>query len=266
MSVSKIGVDVDDFRLPPKEALRQAADLQFRTVEMATVEGDVAAWNLLSSGRRHLARFVANLGLRLAALVADMPGLHLTDPGTVDAHVERTLRVLGLASDMGVPIVTASVGALIHPETSEPSQLALEALSRIGEYAELRGRVYGIRPSYDTGGRLARVLDELDCPAIKICLDPAAMVMRGVSPLASFDELSERIALVHARDGTVGTTERAGREVPLGEGEVDLVGLLAMLDSADYAGAYIIRRTDSQSPVEDVRDARDVLTRSLPPG
>jgi sugar phosphate isomerase/epimerase len=240
--------------------------MQFHTVEMATVEGDVAAWNLSPSGRRHLVRFAADLGLRFAALGADLPGFRLTDPSSVDARVERTLKVLELASDINVPIVTASVGALIDPRTDEPSSLALAALGRIGEYADMRGRTYGIRPSYESGNRLVRILDELGCPAIKICLDPAAMVMTGVNPLASFEALADQIALFHARDGTVGTAERAGREVRLGEGEVDLVGVLAMLNAAQYAGAHIIRRTDSQSPVQDIQDARDVLLGSLPPG
>jgi sugar phosphate isomerase/epimerase len=266
MSAADIGVDVDDLRLPPKEALRQAADLQFHVVEMATVEGDVAPWNLLSSGRRHLARYTANLGLRFAALTADMPDLRFTDPKTVDECVERTLRVLELAADMHVPIVTASVGAMVNPATLEPSELALDALGRVGEFADSCGRVYGIRPSYNTGGRLRRVLDGLDCPAIRVCLDPAAMVMTGVNPVSVFHDVADRIALVHARDATVGTTERCGREVPLGEGEVDLVGILAMLDAADYGGAYIIRQTSSESPMEDIQAARSVLARSLPPG
>jgi sugar phosphate isomerase/epimerase len=263
MSRSVIGVDVDDLGLPTKEALRQAAALGFRVVELGTVEGDVAAWNLSGSGRRHLARLVVGHGLELAALVADMPDLRLSDPATVSVRVERTQKVLELAADIDVPVVTASVKALTQPGAGDSLPQVADALARIGEHADARGRVFGIRPSRDAGDHLVRLLAELDCPAIKLCLDPAAMVMSGVNPLASFDALADRIVLVHARDGTIGSAEHAGRETRLGEGEVDLVGLLAQLGAADYAGAHILRRTDSTRPAEDLLAARDVLKRYL---
>ncbi|GAG18117.1 unnamed protein product, partial [marine sediment metagenome] len=236
MSKPDIGVDVDDFRLPTKESLRKAADLAFRTVELATVAGDVAPSNLSSSGRRHLFRYVDGLGLRLAALVGDMPRLRLTDAHTVDERVERTCRILDLAADLNVPLVTASTGALTHPETGEPSVEAVSALRRIGEYADLRGIAYALRPSYDSGERIVRVLDELRCPSIRVCLDPAAMVMTGANPLSRIEQFVEQVALLHARDSTAGLAERTGHETRLGEGEVDLVGVLAVLDAAEYRG------------------------------
>ena len=266
MSTPIIGVDIDDFRVGPKAGLTMAAELQFRVVEMATVAGDVAAWNLSSSGRRHLARFVSGLGLRFASLVADMPDLRLRDPGAIDERVERSLRVVELAADMNVPIVTTSVGPMTDLETCEPLPAVLEALSRIGEYADSRGRVLGIRPSFDSGDRLTAVLDALNCPSVRVCLDPAELVMGGSNPIASFEKLAGRIALVHTRDATAGTPHRSGHEVRLGTGEVDLVGVLAALDAAEYRGDYVLRRTDSQSPGTDLTDARDVLERLLPAG
>ena len=265
MSEPRIGVDVDDFRLRPREALRKAAELDFRVVELATVAGDLAPSNLSSSGRRHLSRYIVGLGLRMAALVADLPGLRLTDPGTVDERVERTCHILQLATDLKVPTVTASAGMLTHPDTGEPSEAVIDALKRIGEYADLRGTVYALRASGDSGERIVRVLNELGCPSIGICLDPAAMVMNGVNPLTVIERIPAQITLMHARDATVGLSERAGHETRFGEGEVDLIGVLAALGAADYAGPFILRRTDSKTPVADIQDARDVLTRLLPP-
>ena len=265
MSVNGIGVDIDDFRLSPTEALKRAADLRFRVVEVATVAGELAAWNLSPSGRRHLLRYASGLGLRMGALTADLPGLHLTDPSSVDERVSSTLKIIDLARDVNVPIVTASVGALTDPATGEPLPTAMEALSRIGEFADSRGGVYGLRPSVDTTEQLATVLDHLGCPAIKVCLDPAMMVMNGINPLASFEKLAEHISLCHARDATVGSSTRSGQETRLSEGEVDLTGMLALLDTADYGGDYIVRRTDSQTPIDDIAQGRDVLESILPP-
>ncbi|MGB2987969.1 MAG: sugar phosphate isomerase/epimerase family protein [Phycisphaerae bacterium] len=266
MNRHTIGVDVDDFRLPTKDALRKAAELSLHAVELATVAGDVMPSSLSSSGRRHLSRYVDGLGLRMAVLVADLPGLRLTDSRTVDERVERTCEILELAADLRVPVVTAAAGALTHPETGEPSPTGLAALERIGEWADVRGVVYALRPSYDTSERLVDVLDKLRCPSIRVCLDPAAMVMTGANPMSVIERFPDQIALMHARDAAAGLAERAGRETRLGEGEVDLIGILAALSAAEYTGPYILRRTDSQNPTADIENARDVLRRLLPPG
>lgn len=265
MNQPELGLDIHDLRLPTKTALRKAAELDFRTVELATVDGDLAPSNLSKSGRRHLSHLGESLGLQFAALVADTPRLGLTDPQTVDQRVELSIQVLALAADLNVGTVTASVGALTHPETEAPSPLAIEALRRIGEFADSCGVCFALRPSYDSGGRIVRVLDTLRCPSIGVCMDPAAMVMHGANPFDSIDRFVEQIKLLHVRDATAGLSERAGHETRVGEGEVDLVGLLAVLDAAEYQGPHIIRRTDSQSPAQDIQDARETLKRLLPP-
>ncbi len=62
----------------------------------------------------------------------------------------------------------------------------------------------------------------------------------------------------------MGRAAQAGRETRLGEGEVDLVGLLSWLGAAEYSGPFILRRCDSANPPADLADARDMLSRMLP--
>ncbi len=260
MRTHSIGVDVGDLRLPIKEAIRRAAEFEVQSVEIPTVSGETSPSQLSSSGRRHLVRYVEGLGLNIAALVADMPALRLTDSGTVDERVARTCEIINLAVDLKVRIVTASVGALTHPQTGDPSGPALEALRRIGEYADGRGLVYAIRPSRDTGGRIVRILDELRCPSIQIGLDPAAMVMSGVDPISAVERLANTVGLFHVRDATAGLAERPGQEKQLGEGDVDFAGILSHLESAAYRGHFIVRRLDSSQPVADIHSALEIIT------
>lgn len=258
-----IGVDVDDLHLPVKDAIREAAELKFQVVELPAVTGETSPRSLSSSGRRHLARYVEGLGLSIAALTADMPALRLTDSSSVDERVTRTCEIIDLAKDLKVRTVTASVGALTHPDTAGPSHPAAEALRRIGEYADARGVVYAIRPTHDAGDRIVRVLDELRCPSIQIGLDPAAMVMSGVNPFDVVQRIADRVALLHARDATAGFTDRPGRETRLGQGEVDFVGVLSMLEAAEYRGSFIVRRCDSPSPIPDLQAGREILSQML---
>ncbi len=261
MTARIIGVDIEDLRLPPKEAIRAASELLFRAVEVPAAHGDTSPENLSSSGRRHLARYVQDHGLILSSFTADIPGLRLTDPRAVDERIERTCQIIDLARELKVPIVTSAVGALTHPQSGEPSSLAVSALQRIAEHADSRSVIYAMRPSYDNHERLRRVLDALRCPAIRIGLDPAALIMSGASPTAIAEQLAAEIALVHARDATAGLTDRPGIETRFGEGEVDFATIHQLLCDAEYAGPVIARRLDAQNPIADLADARQRLAK-----
>jgi len=265
MDSGRIGVDIDDFRLATREALAHAARLDFRTIEMSMACGELAPHNLSHSGRRHLSRHIRGLGLDFAAIVGDMPpGLRLADPATNSEVVDRTRGLLALAADMRVPIVTAGVLALSHHETGDPSPHAVDALRQIAVDADSTGTIYALRPSADSAERLIRVINEVGCPSIRICLDPAAMVMAGNDPAAVMRQAGDQIVLSHARDATAGSPESAGVEMPLGEGEVDLPGYMAMLDASDYHGPLIIRRRNSPRPVADIIKARKFLEDNMP--
>ena len=260
---SLIGIDLADLRRPAKEAMQAASRLQFAAIQLPATDPEISPQQLDASGRRHLARFADALSLKLAALSADLPGLRLTDPKTVDERVEKTMQIIQLARELRVPIVTASVGQLTHPASGEPSSLAAQALARIGEFADSRGVRYAIRPTHDTAARLAKVLDALRCPSIQIGLDPAAMVMTGANPLSDVERYAPSIAHFHVRDATAGLPDRPGHETALGEGDVDLMGCLMVLQAADYRGAHILRRTESPRPVEDLLAAKKKLEQLL---
>lgn len=264
-----LGCDLDDLRLDVKSAARQAASMRFRVVEVGAATGEVSPERLSQSGRRHFVRFLEQQGLKLVSLSADMPHHRFTDPASADHRVEHTRRILDMAREMGVTCVSASVGAWAHPESGDPSPVALEALSRIGDAADYFGVRFALRPSYDAGDRLVTLLNRMNCPSMRVCLDPAAIVMTGGNPLAGVERWIERLALVHARDATAGAIDRAtaeghaGRETRLGEGDVDFVGLLSTLRDAEYHEPFIVRRGDAGSPVDDISHDRDVLAQWL---
>lgn len=258
-----IGLNLGDLRLGAKEAIALAAQLAVNVLEIPAVAGELSPRELSESGRRHVVRYVSGLGMSLASLSADMPQARLTDPAAVDARIERTREIIELAAALKVRLVTTSVGALTHPDTGEPSPVALEALRAMGERADLCGCVLAIRPSHDTPERIERVLAALDCPALRIGIDPAAAAMVGVNPLPLVERFAGRIALVHARDATAGGPRGGGHETRFGEGEVDLETFYAMLSAVDYAGPHILRRTDSQTAAQDIAAGRDALIRMM---
>ncbi len=259
-----IGIDIADVGGDTKRAIRQAAELGFGAVQLPAGVGALSPRNLSQSGRRHLGRFVAGFGMRVSALVADAPGQSLTDAKTADQRVERSLEVLDLAVDLNVAVVVSSVGALTHPDTGTLAPVAAESLQCIGETADARGVHFALRHTRAGGAEIAAVLDALDCPAIGVCFDPAAMVLAAADPMGSIEKYVERVCLVHVSDATTGGIDRTGQPVPLGRGEVSWLGLLAALDAASFSGAYTVRCPASSAPLVDLDAARVVLLSWLP--
>lgn len=262
-NMTPLGLDIDDLRLPVKEAVRTAAEMRFSALEVGAVHGEITPEQLGESGRRHFRRFVEGFGLGLAALSADVPQTRLTDPQTVDERVFRTCRIIDLARALGVNVVTAGASALTHPESGEPSPLALEALRQIGAAADARGVHYALRPSHESPEKLAGLLDVLHCPSIRIGLDPAALAMTGVNPLAIVERLGDRVSLFHVRDATAGLAERPGKETRIGEGHIDIPALMELLDAAAYGGPHILRRMDTATPIADLAAGREYIEREL---
>ncbi len=261
MSGPAIGVNVHDLRTDPKRGLQQAARMGFRAVELRALDGEVDPATLSASGRRHLGRYARDLGLRLAALDADFGAGGIADPAAVDACVHRTGQVLALARELGVPIVTGSVGRL-GDDDSRRGQV-LDALRSIGEQADRIGSIYAVSTAYTSPEQLRRLVDELACPSLRVCADPGVLVMSGFEPVSAVEQLAEHIALSHARDGLAGTADRAGREVVLGQGHVNWLGYLSTLSAANYAGPHILRRVDSSRPAEDLATGKEALESKL---
>lgn len=259
MDTPPIGLDIEDLQQETKSGIRTAADLGFRCLEIPAGQGDVSPDALSSSGRRHLARLVDGFGLKIVAITAEFPELRLTDPVGVHQRVEKTIQVLDLARDLGVSAVVAATGALTHPDTGDPSPVAIEGLAHIAEHADARSIRFCIRASQDDEDRLSRILQAVACPSLKLCLDPAALVMAGANPMAVLQRFANQIELVHARDGTVGRSDSAGAETDFGRGDVDWMGMLVVLSGVEYQGPYIVRRHVARSPASDLDRGRAAL-------
>ncbi len=260
-----IGANVDDLRMSIKKGIPFIAQHAFRAVELPGVSEEVARGPLNESGRRHIARFVRSHGLQLGSLTADVAGTRFTDSATVQERVDKTCQILSLSRDLGTNVVTASIPSLVDPTTDEPSELALEALRRVGEQADRTGAFYAIRPAFDSPETIANVLSQVGCDSLRIALDPAVLVMTGNDPYKMLEQHAERIVLSHLRDARAGGSERVGEETAIGEGDVNLMGILAILGAAQYGGVHILRHTNSNTPREDIARGFDTIKDILPP-
>lgn len=265
MQRNLIGLATDDLRLPVKAGLRQALDLGFGAVEIGAASDEVNPRTLSASGRRHLGLHVRNLGLALAALGADPANARRLDEGNIDERAARARAVLEMAGDAGAPAVTLALGPLIDPATGQPFGPVREILDFLADRADRVGVTLALRSAGDDPRQVAKLLSAIACPALRICVDPASLVIAGHDPAETVVALAGHVGLSHAHDASRAAALGGGQETVLGRGEVDFAGYLRALDEAGYAGPHIVRRTDSVNPVADLAASKEFvesLTRS----
>lgn len=155
----------------------------------------------------------------------------------------------------------------------------LDNLERVRDLARVRGLAASLHPHVGTAieGREAvlRLLDSSDVP---LCLDTGHLLIGGTDPLELVRAAADRVAHVHLKDvrasvartvldGSYLTAVRQGLYTPLGDGDLDIAGIVTALQAADYRGWYVLEQDCALAgpppagagPLDDVRRSIDFL-------
>ncbi len=257
-SAPQLALHVDDLGLPLKAGLQAAARLRFPAVQVGASSGPMAPDALSDSGRRHLRRYLDALGLSLCSLRADTGGARFCDGALLDQHIHQTCRVLELARALDVTVVSAPVGRFRNDQPQSYRRVR-EALHAVAIHADALDRCFAIETQVDEVAALADLLRDLNCPNLRICYDPAELLMEGHDPLEPIERFADDIRSAHVRDAERGSRLQAGRETNLGSGHLNLRRYLDRLQDAGYHGPLILRRAHSANPASDVRVCRKVF-------
>jgi L-ribulose-5-phosphate 3-epimerase len=251
-----VGVVLDSFGQPVRDSLQSASRLGLRQLELPVASGEVSPDVLSHTGRRHLLHYVKGLGLELSALGGDLGGSRFAGGGGSEERLERTRKIVEMAADLHVPIMTTHLGRV--DMTNRRGEVA-EVLRELADVADRTGTFVAFETASVDPARFVSLLREVNCDWLGVCYDPASLLIDGYDPLESIGPAAGRILIARARDAVGGSERRPGHETPLGYGEIDFARYLAMLDQAGYRHAAFIRRTDSEHPLEDITDAKKLL-------
>lgn len=188
------------------------------------------------------------------------------------------------AAGAGVVVLAAYTGSDGYderPALDEDGWTTLLAnLDRIVDTAERRDITATLHPHVGTMvERQAEVERVLSGSRVGLCLDTGHLLVGGVDPVALAKAHTERVTHVHLKDVDAtmaaavlsgelafGDAVRAGIFRPLGEGDIDIAGLVHILEAAGYAGWYVLEQDvmldgvpEGAGPVENVRRCLNFL-------
>jgi inosose dehydratase len=158
----------------------------------------------------------------------------------------------------------------------------LSNLDRITDAAREHGITATLHPHVGTiiekEPEVARVLESSRIP---LCLDTGHLLIGGTEPAKLAREVPERIAHTHLKDvnadlarsvqtGQMSYTAavKAGIYRPLGQGDVDIAGIVSSLEGAGYTGWYVLEQdtvlgaepAEGAGPIDDVRASLAFVT------
>lgn len=256
------------------ELSRWLDNLGLETVQIACGDPHHASWDEGDA----MPEAALRSGIRMSAAMLGFPGEDYTTPDSIRATggfgnpADRPERLARLAWGidrtvaLGLSDLTMHAGYL--PEVGDPGRSAmLETLAQAGEMADAKGVTLAFETGQETAELLRRTLDDLASPRIKVNFDPANMLLYDKGdPIAAVALLGPDIRSVHLKDAIRPASPGIwGREVPLGEGEVDIPRFLEALDRSGYRGPLMIEREvgDQEERAADIRRGIEYLRSRL---
>ncbi|MFI0407537.1 sugar phosphate isomerase/epimerase family protein [Actinomadura sp. 3N508] len=262
-------------QMEPARVLAEMRDLGLAATELGP-DG------FLPGGARARGELLASYGL---GLVGAFVPVVLHDPASdpmsaVDGVLDAMDGVLVLAAATGLD------GYDGRPDLdAEAWKTLLANLDTITQRAAERGRLVTLHPHVGTvverRAEVERVLEGCNVP---LCLDTGHLLVGGTDPVWLTRFAAPRIAHVHLKDVDVGLAGRVldgevaytdavrdGLYRPLGDGDIDVPGIVRTLEDAGYEGWYVMEQdtvlteepADGGGPYDDVRRSLDFLA-SLP--
>ncbi len=177
-------------------------------------------------------------GLAISAFCAQLAGPHeLGGFGDSDAElgfrVEKTIKALRMAAEIGSPIVTTHIGPI--PESSEDPVYGrfVKSIATVMKDAERSGGIFALETGQESAQCLKRFIEDVGSKNLKVNYDPANMLGKGV--VEGVEILAPYIVHTHAKD----KHPKTGKPT-VGQGDVPWTEYLAALKKIGYDGWYAI--------------------------
>jgi inosose dehydratase len=200
------------------------------------------------------------------------------------AEAEAAIRTLAAAGSEVVVLAAQSVDGSYDRKVSLDDaewRTLLGNLKRLQDLVGEHGLRATLHPHVGTAiEERSAVLRLLESSDVSLCLDTGHLIIGGTDPAELLRQAADRVAHVHLKDvrldvaATVSAGDssyigavRQGLYAPLGDGDLDIAGIVGSLEAAGYPGWYVLEQdsalyaepAEGTGPIDDVRRSLDFL-------
>lgn len=237
----------------------------------------------------HLGSFEDKLGKQLRAaldryqieatsLVVGGPGPQIYDfyrgPLTIGLvpqatraqRIQHIKRASDFAKRFNLPSVQTHCGFIPEDPNAPAYKETVEAIREVAGYCKQSGQNFRYETGQETPITLLRTIQDVGLDNQGVNFDVANLILYGkANPVDAIEIIGPYVQGIHAKDGLWPTDPRnLGKEVPIGQGQVDFPRIIKRLKEMNYQGAVTIEREISgPRQIEDVRAAKAYLERLI---
>ena len=186
----------------------------------------------------------------------------LVPPATRAARLKEMLEISDFALGLGCDTVALHIGVVPHERSDKDRDAIIEVTRVLCDHCAANDQFLHLETGQETADDLIAFIEDCERDNLRINFDPANMILYGMGkPLEALRQLAPWVRSVHCKDGTWSDQPGVtwGREVPLGEGDVDMRGYLQTLHDIGYAGPLTIEREIPQDPVRQFREVEQAV-------
>ena len=276
-------IEVPDwgYQMPVDRVLREASSLGLGAVEAGPED-------LLPADPSECSKLLSEYGL---GLVGGFVPAVLHDPDRREKELALVERRAGFFAAAGAEVVVlaATTGSESYEPVAELDEDSWEtlfdSLSWVEEICARHGMAVSLHHHYGTvverDDQLRRFLEGSE---MGLCLDTGHLIIGGSDPVEIAELAGGRVNHVHLKDvdqGVAGRLARrelgfkeaaqAGAFRPLGDGDVDVGGVVDRLEGSGYRGWYVLEQdsvvetepAEGEGPVVEVRKSLGYLRERL---
>ncbi|MBE7019833.1 MAG: sugar phosphate isomerase/epimerase [Ruminococcaceae bacterium] len=270
-----IGVMLESFKLPYREAIETAAKIGAKGLQIHARKGEFTPDNITAELKAELKTLLDDNNLVISAMCGDL-GKGFGNPELNPELIEKSKRIIDLAKELGTNIVTTHIGVVPSSPEHDRYKIMQEACFELAKYADSMDAKFAVETGPECSTTLKAFLDSLGSKGVSVNLDPANLAMVvGENPVEAVYNLKDYIVHTHAKDGIklldrdpeiiYGVSESkmlldpAFKEVPLGQGSVPFKEYLDALTDIGFKGFLTIEREVGETPKDDIILAADFL-------
>ena len=181
----------------------------------------------------------------------------LVPPETRDQRLQEMKDISDFARHLGCPVIALHLGFVPHNTSSQTYSDIVATTRELCQYAEGNSQALHLETGQETAEALVEFIGDTGCQNLFVNFDPANMILYGTGePIDALKRLGNLVRSVHCKDANWAPKpgDMWGQEVPLGEGEVNMLAYLQTLAEIGYEGPLTIEREIPQEPLRQKQE------------